>query len=220
MIKGCIFDCDGTLLDTLVSIAHSANCALKDCGFEEIPVEDFKNLVGDGAAELIRRCLRRNHDTECENFDRVFASYREYFKEGCKYQVVPYDGITDLLDALKERGILTAVLSNKPHRQTIDVINSVFPGETFDLVQGFVEEIPRKPAPDGALLIASKWKVRPEECLYIGDTDTDMKTGNSAGMHTVGVLWGFRDRQELMENHAETLVENPMEILGLLSDVG
>ena len=85
MIKGCIFDCDGTLLDTLVSIAHSANCALKDCGFEEIPVEDFKNLVGDGASELIRRCLRRNHDTECKNFDRVFASYDSGSKRNEKF---------------------------------------------------------------------------------------------------------------------------------------
>ncbi len=216
MIKACIFDCDGTLLDTLVSIAHSTNCALRDCGFREFPVEEYKNMVGDGAAELIRRCLRRNQEPGCESFERLFAKFREYFKEGCMYQVVPYDGITELLDTLKKRGILIAVLSNKPHIQTIDVIDRVFPKGTFDQIQGLIEEIPRKPAPDGALLIAEKWNVRPEECLYIGDTNTDMMTGNRAGMHTVGVLWGFRDRQELEENHAEVLVERPMEILELL----
>ena len=108
------------------------------------------------------------------------------------------------------------MLSNKPHFQTVDVIDNVFPQGTFDHVQGMLEEIPRKPAPDGALLIAEKWNVRPEECLYIGDTNTDMMTGNRAGMHTVGVLWGFRDRQELEENHAETIVEKPMDILKLL----
>lgn len=213
MIKVCIFDCDGTLADTLVSIAYNANRALKNYGYMEIPVEEYKRLVGDGAQELIRRCLKRCGDEKCTQFEEVYKRYREYFKEGCTYQVKPYDGIPELLIQLRKRGIKTAVLSNKPHEQTIRVIYHAFPEDTFDMILGFKEEIPKKPAPDGAWKIMEEFQAEAEECLYIGDTNTDMQTGNAAGMHTVGVLWGFRDRKELEENRAEYIAEHPLQIL-------
>lgn len=216
MIKACIFDCDGTLLDTLISISYCANRALRDYGFLEIPVVEYKKMVGDGAQELIRRCLRRVGDTECENFERVFDRYREYFKVDCMYEVKPYEGIVELVEELKKHGILTAVFSNKPHLQTQDVIDHCFEKGTFDKVLGCTDEIPRKPAPDGALLIAKEFGVRPDECLYVGDTNTDMQTGNGAGMETVGVLWGFRERAELEENRARYIVESAGEILDLV----
>ena len=108
-----------------------------------------------------------------------------------------------------------AVLSNKPHARTVDVISALFGGGVFDAVQGQVDGIPRKPCPDGALALAEQFGVRPENCLYMGDTDTDMQTACAAGMYAVGVLWGFRDRGELMDNGAQVLVDRPQEILGI-----
>lgn len=215
MIKACIFDCDGTLLDTLESLAYCANRALRDFGFREFPREDYKYFVGDGAANLIRRCLKKAGDEQCSRFDEVFARYKEYFAVDCMYEVKPYDGIVELLGELKARGIAAAVLSNKPHIQTQKVIADTFAQGMFAHIQGQAEELPIKPAPDGALLIAKKLNVRPQECLYIGDTDTDMKTGNAANMHTVGVLWGFRERRELEEHHAEFIAAHPKEISGI-----
>ncbi len=215
MIKACIFDCDGTLLDTLVSIGSSANRALEDYGFEPIPIPEYKKLVGDGAQELIRRCLKRCKDEACAHYDEVYKRYREYFKEGCRYEVKAYEGIGELLAELKKTNIRIAVLSNKPHEHTVDVIRDCFGETVFDVVLGAKPELARKPAPDGALVIMRELGTKAQECLYIGDTDTDMQTGNAAGMHTVGVLWGFRDREELKKNHAEYIAEHPHEILML-----
>lgn len=219
-MKACVFDCDGTLLDTLASIAYCANRALRDFGFRDFEKEAYKLFVGDGAATLIKRCLSRAGDENCLHFPEVFARYREYFAVDCMYEVRPYEGVPEAIAELKKRGIAVSVLSNKPHAETRKVIGDMFGAKTFDYVQGQMDGLPIKPAPDGALKIAEALRVRPEECLYIGDTGTDMKTGNAAGMHTVGVLWGFRDRQELMENHAQIIIEKPCEILGLLQPAG
>ncbi|MDO4345337.1 MAG: HAD family hydrolase [Eubacteriales bacterium] len=218
MIKACIFDCDGTLLDTLTSISYCANRALADFGFPVFDSRAYKYFVGDGAANLVRRCLKAAGDTKCSHFDEVLKRYKEYFAVDCMYEVRPYEGINELTEQLKKQGIAFAVLSNKPHEQTVKVISDTFPENTFAAVQGQMEGIPIKPAPDGALFLAKKMGALPEECLYIGDTDTDMKTGNAAGMHTVGVLWGFRERKELEENRAEFIAGCPEEILQIISE--
>lgn len=217
MIKACIFDCDGTLLDTLVSIMYCANRALADFGFAQFEAEAYKKLVGDGARVLIERCLKKAGDERCGAFDEVFPRYREYFKKDCMYQVKPYQGMEELLHTLKKKEIRLAVLSNKPHAETAKVIEDSFEKGMFDFVLGQKEEIRRKPAPDGALLIAKEFGVKPQECLYIGDTGTDMQTGNAAGMHSVGVLWGFRDQAELEQYHAEALAEHPRDIAEILT---
>ena len=216
MIKACVFDCDGTLLDTVVSIGYCANRALRDFGFCEYGMDDYKKFVGDGAATLIRRCLIHAGDSNCDYFEDVFKRYMEYFAVDCMYEVEPYEGIVETVRELKKTGIAVTVLSNKPHAQTLKVIEDTLGTQTFEYVQGQMEGIAIKPAPDGALAIAKALNVEPEECLYIGDTGTDMKTGNAAGMHTVGVLWGFRGRQELVENHAENIIEKPQEMLQLV----
>ena len=215
MIKACVFDCDGTLLDTLWSIGNSANLALQDLGYEAIPMEEYKRFVGDGAKVLIERMCRRVGDEDCSRYEELSERYFVHFRTGCSDRVLPYDGIMPLLAALKKRDIRITVFSNKPHAQTEKVIADAFGEGYCDAVQGQVEGIPKKPAPDGALLIAEKLGVSTQECLYIGDTDTDMQTGRAAGMHTVGVLWGFRDREELEANGAEHIIEHPMELLRL-----
>ena len=121
--------------------------------------------------------------------------------------------IIELLEGLKQEGLKIAVLSNKPHVAAIEVVEKIFGKDMFHKVQGQTEKVPRKPSPIGALTIAEEFSVRPEECLYLGDTDTDMETGHSAGMFTIGVTWGFRPRTELEEHRADLIVDRPEEIL-------
>ena len=218
MYKAGIFDLDGTLADTVDSMAYSANCALRRLGLPEQPTERFKIFAGDGAKELIRRCLRASGDETCSRFEEMQRLYRMYFSENCMYHVRPYDEILPLLERMKRQGMKLAVLSNKPHAQAVDVVERLFGKAYFDYVQGQTEEIPRKPNPAGALHIAEYFGVKRSECLYIGDTDTDMRTGKAAGMFTVGVLWGFRTREELEENDADWIAGRPLEIEPLVTE--
>lgn len=215
MIKACIFDLDGTLADTVESIAVASNRALARVGLGPLPVPDYKYYAGDGAKTLIERALRAAGDEALDNFDQVYDVYSEFFEKDCTYKVTVFDGMRETLAGLKARGIKTAVLSNKPHARTLDVIHKLFGEGVFDRVQGQVETIKRKPDPSGALLIAGQLGVAPEECMYVGDTNVDMQTGNGAGMYTVGVLWGFRTRQELEMNRAHHIVGHPLELLDL-----
>ena len=211
--KAVIFDLDGTLTNTLKSIWKSANLALADVGLPTFEVDRYRYFVGDGVDELVRRALVANGDEELVCFEQVRERYLYHFEKYVNYEVKPYDGICELLAALKERGILMAVNSNKPHERTVEVVEEIFGKGTFDMLVGQCEERARKPAPDGVLHIMDKLQLTPDEVVYLGDTCVDMQTGKSAGVYTLGALWGFRDRQELEENHADAIIEHPMEVL-------
>ena len=152
-------------------------------------------------------------DAELTHFDEAFARYREIFKDNCMHEVKPYDGIRELLAELKSRALKIAVLSNKPHAETINVIETLFGKGYFDIIQGQKPDVPIKPSPEGVFRILEQLQMAAEEILYLGDTCTDMQTGKSAGAFTIGALWGFRDRQELEENHADAIISQPMELL-------
>lgn len=261
MIKACIFDLDGTLADTLESMAIAANDALGAVGYQALPVENYKYYAGDGAKTLVERALfdaarlrfpeGADHlaapadvtagadafaaapsasapapglaaaDSPAlaaarRDFEQVYELYSARFKEDCTYKVRIFDGIMEMLKGLKARKIKTAVLSNKPHERVLDVIGKLFGEGVFDAVQGQQDQIPKKPDPAGALMIAETLGVLPQECMYFGDTNVDMQTGNAAGMDTVGVLWGFRTRQELEENQAHHILAHPRQILALM----
>lgn len=232
MKKAVIFDLDGTLADTLESIAYCANRALEDSGFSKIgEKETFKLLVGNGARMLMVRALRMVGDAEgsalfepdadgvvtCpEHIGEVMERYKRYFAKDCMYQVKPYDGIPELLRELKERGVSIAVFSNKPHENTEYVIESLFGKGYFTIVQGQTEMLPKKPAPDGVFEILRKLGLSKDEVLYVGDSSVDMDTGKAAGVKTLGVLWGFRGRQELLAHGADALLEKPEELLNYL----
>lgn len=216
MKKAVIFDLDGTLTDSLESIKVSADKAVGEFGFGPYTREQYKYFVGDGADTLIARCLQAGGDKSLAYFDRAFVEYQKIFEEYCMYQVVPYDGIRELLAALKERGIQIAVLSNKPHERTKDVIYTIFGEGYFDIVQGQTEEIAKKPSPKGVFRILEQLHLTAEDILYLGDTGTDMQTGKAAGAVTVGALWGFREREELLKNHADYVIEKPLELLQYL----
>lgn len=218
MKKLVIFDLDGTLTNTLKSIQKSANMALEAFGFAPYEVDRYRYFVGNGSAELIRQCLIHDGDEKLSHFEEVMCKYEEVFEKYCMYEVKPYEGILELIVALKERGFLLAVNSNKPQAQTEDVISSVFGNDVFDMVVGQVDERPRKPAPDGVKFILSKLGVTQNEAVYLGDTSIDMQTGKSAGLFTVGALWGFRDREELEEYHADAIIATPIELLSYLEN--
>ena len=216
MYKACIFDLDGTLADSVYSLAYCGNKALESVGLKGHNAEKYKKFAGDGADELIRRCLRESGDSELFYYEKVRKEYSEIFKENCMYKVKPYDGIEELTRELKKRNIKMAVLSNKPHERTEDVIKAMFGDKLFDIVLGKKDDTERKPSPMGALIIAKAFELSPTEIIYMGDTNTDMMTGKNAGMFTVGVTWGFREREELEKNGADKIIDKPNEILDLL----
>ncbi|WP_066645068.1 HAD family hydrolase [Christensenella timonensis] len=219
MIKAVIFDLDGTLLDTLASLVKTGNQMLSDLGLEEQASDQYRYFVGDGMITLVKRALIAAGDKQLAHFEEGARLFRAYFEKWCSFDVKPYDGIVDLLAGLRERHIKTAVLSNKPHAQTLEVIGGYFGDTMFDVVRGQMDSVPKKPDPAGADIIVREFGVAPEECLYVGDTDVDMKTGRAAGLYTVGVLWGFRTEGELRENGAMAIASQPAEILKLAAEV-
>lgn len=217
MIKLCVFDLDGTVANTITTIAYYANNALKYYGLPEIPTERYKILVGDGAATLIHRMLSEVGGDDDELFRKVYDKYVYDYDEDFMYLTSAYDGIAELLDELKVRGIRSAVFTNKPEFTAKKVVD-ILVGDRIEMCLGNTEGRPKKPDPAGLFEILDSCGVSGDECLYIGDTSTDMKTGNGGKCHTVGVLWGFRDRRELEENNAEFIVERPSEILDIIAD--
>lgn len=216
MKRAVIFDLDGTLLDTIDSMEAAGTQMLREMGLPRQPRERYRQFAGDGAKMLVARALEAGGVTDPAEVERAFSIYMGYFAKTCTYHVVPYPGIPELLQELKQRGLRLAVLSNKPDRQTRDVVERCFGTAEFDLILGQRDGVPKKPAPDGALWIAREFSLSPEEFLYVGDTNVDMQTGLAAGMPAVGVLWGFRDRKELEENHAWRIIDHPAELLELL----
>ena len=216
MKKAVIFDLDGTLADTIASIAWCGNRALARFGLPSFTEAEYKCFVGDGAAMLVRRALLAAGDGKLSRFDEVYQEYRDIFSRDCMYQVKPYEGIVPLLSELKKRGIRIAVLSNKPDADSRHVVEELFGKGYFDHVQGQAEGIPRKPDPAGVYRIMEAFGMRAEDFLYVGDSCVDMRTGKAAGLFTVGVLWGFRDRAELEENHADAVIARPEELLSFL----
>lgn len=218
MYKVCIFDLDGTIADTVESIAHVGNQTLRAFGLPEIPVKDYNFYAGDGADVQVKRMLAAVPGGDKVDYEEVRTQYRKWFAENPFYHVKPYDGILELLERLKAQGIKIAVLSNKPHGAAVEVVHKIFGQDMFHKIQGQTSEIPRKPSPIGALAVAKEFGALPQECLYCGDTNTDMDTGKAAGMFTIGVTWGFRPRTELEEHHADKIVDQPSEILELASE--
>lgn len=213
MIKLCIFDLDGTVLDTVHTIAYYGNYALSKHGIEPIADQEYNYFAGNGAVNLIKRALRFRDALTDEMFEEVFADYNNAYNANTSYLTAPFDGMRETLDSIKAKGIKMAILSNKPHFATCGVINSLFGEGYFDCVYGQRENVPIKPDPTAVLGIMEECNAKPEECLYIGDTGTDMKTGKNAKLYTVGVLWGFRGKDELLENGADVIIEKPAELL-------
>lgn len=213
-IQAVLFDLDGTLADTLASIASFGNEALASCGLPAIETDAYRYLVGNGRDTLVRRMLQTlGRPEDGELFRRVCAVYDAAYAAEPLRLVTVYPHIRQLLDGLKKRGIRCAVLSNKPDDMTRAVVGGLFPCGTFDAVRGQLDGVPKKPAPDAVFSILDTLGVEPAHCLYVGDTQVDMQTGKNAGAVTAGVLWGFRDEEELRTNGADYIVGDALELL-------
>lgn len=212
-MKACIFDLDGTLTNTLESMTYSVNLTLEEMGLSKITKDQCRLFVGNGARVLMEKSLKAAGDTDASRIEEGMEIYGRIFDRNCTYHVTLYEGIPEMLKALKDKGIHLAVLSNKPDRQTVKVVKAIFGEELFDYAQGQKEGIRRKPEPDGVWYLIEQMHVSKEECLYIGDSEVDAATGRNAGLKTIGVLWGFRDRKTLETAGADDLIDRPDELL-------
>lgn len=213
--EAIIFDLDGTLLDTLADIGDSVNRMLAEYGFPSHTEDDYRRFIGNGIQMLVTRALPIEGRSE-EMIDACVRRARAIYWENWKNKTRPYDGITDLLDKLKKMGLPLAVLSNKPHDFTVRYVKAYFDPWDFEVVMGQNDHFPVKPDPASALDIARQIGLRPSRFLFVGDSAVDMQTAAAAGMHSVGVAWGFKGPQELVESGCRTLVKHPLEIHAIL----
>ncbi len=207
-----LFDLDGTLLDTLEDLADSTNAALAELGIPGHSPGAYKQFVGDGLENLVRRALRQERPDESLLVRGIELTRQEYSRRWAE-KTRPYSGVPELLDGLSRRQIPMAVLSNKPDEFTRLCVSRLLAGWHFQVVQGATPQLPRKPDPRGALAIAGQMNKAPAEVLYLGDTNTDMQTAVAAGMFPVGALWGFRTADELLATGAKALAHAPTDVL-------
>lgn len=205
MLPGLIFDLDGTLVDSLPGIAASLNRALTGKGLPDHGQAAVRGFIGNGSLELARRALPDGADHGLAQ--SVEAAFKEDYAATWPDGTSPYPGIPDCLKSLRDRGFRLAVLSNKPHPFTVEIVAMLFPGVPFDLVLGQRPDVARKPHPDAALQIARQWVTDPSNCRFIGDSTIDLETARAAGMPAVAVTWGYHDRGALEAAGADLLVE-------------
>lgn len=210
-----LFDLDGTLLDTLADIAHSANRVLSELGFPTHDIDAYRQFVGEGLIVLFQKALPPEVNAD-EVMPRCAEAFREAYGREWNVRTRPYDGIRELLDALAARPIQMAVLSNKPDAFTKRCVCEFLPEYEFRMVLGQRDSVPRKPDPAGAIEIVDEMGIPAEQFLYLGDSSIDMETATVAGMYAVGALWGFRTLEELQRGGAQALISRPADLLELL----
>ena len=213
--QAVIFDLDGTLLDTLADIANATNATLTRLGFPTHPQDAYRYFLGDGMDYLVRRSVpETSHDSDTlkKCHEGILDEYSRCWAENTR----PYPGIPELLAELDRRGIAKTVLSNKPDAFTKQTVEKLLGEFHFEIVRGATPEIPTKPDPAGAIRIADELGIAPRRFVYLGDTDTDMRTANAAGMFCAGALWGFRTAEELSANGAQVLLRTPLDVLKVL----
>jgi len=214
-IKAVLFDLDGTLLDTLTDLADSMNAVLAELGLPGHPHDAYRYFVGDGLEILARRVLPEGSRTE-PLIQRCAEGMRAKYQDHWADKSEPYQGIPELLNSLASRDLRLNILSNKPDDFTRLMVNHFLPNWRWDQVRGARPDTPKKPNPSAALAVAGQLGLAPHQFLYLGDTNTDMRTATAAGMYPVGVLWGFRTQTELEESGAQTVLHHPLDLLKLL----
>lgn len=216
--RAVLFDLDGTLLDTLEDIADSMNRVLLKNGFPEHAIDAYRSFVGDGAEIMIKRALPGDSQDKGV-VGRCLEDYYKEYRRNRNSKTRLYPGIGSLLDELRERRLKLAILSNKAYFATKECVNEFLSHWSFDVVLGQNDSIPLKPDPAGAHYIAEKFRLSPENIIYLGDTEVDMKTAMAAGMFPVGVLWGFRSMEELKNSGAKELIRQPWDLIKIIDNI-
>lgn len=210
--KLLIFDLDGTLADTLITIRDSVNMALEKHGLPLRSYDEVMWAIGNGARELMRRSVPAELSTDGDFIDRIYEDYTEAYNktfaniDGC------YPFVSEALHTLKERGYTLAVLSNKPDFYTKRIVEALFSDETVSFAAGQTS-LPRKPDPTVPLMIAERFGVSPQECAFIGDSDVDVMTAKNSGMTAVACSWGYRPKEALQD--ADYIIDDARELLSI-----
>lgn len=213
MIDTIIFDLDGTLLDTLDDLKDSVNFALNRQNFPLRTKDEIRSFVGNGIKKLVERAVPMG--TDADVFDVCFKDFSDYYKLHMEDKTAPYENINNMLENIKKAGFKTAIVTNKVDYAAQDLCKRMF-GDTIDLVVGSVDDRPNKPAPDGVFYALDELKSTRENAIFVGDADTDILTAKNAGLTSIGVLWGFRDRKTIEKEGAEYIVETVKELENLL----
>jgi phosphoglycolate phosphatase len=215
MIQAVFFDLDGTLIDSVADLAESVNRMLDQQGHPRQPLEVFPQFIGEGLRQLVQSALPSTHQ-DVAYIDHCVEIYKTHYTQLWHDQTRPFAGIQNLLDQLRERGIPLACISNKTHHFTQLCCAHFFPSDTFASILGQRDSVPRKPAPDAALECATALAVPIQNCAYVGDSGIDMQFAQNAGMVSIGVSWGLRSLEELLQHGAQHIVHTPAEILDLV----
>ena len=217
MKKLVIFDLDGTLLNTIEDLGQAANYALERNGYATHSMASYPYFVGNGVRRLMTRVLPEDARDD-ETVDRVLGDFLEYYDEHCTDYTKPYNGMPELLQDLQDKNVGIAVASNK-YQQAVDkIIAHYFPTIDFVAIEGHREGVNVKPDPSVLFAILSQAQVAKAETLYVGDSGVDMEAARRAGVDSVGVTWGFRSTKELVEYHANVIVNNPIDILDVVEN--
>ena len=210
MYKTYIFDLDGTLLNTLGDLAASTNYALRQYGMPEHTIDDVRRFVGNGVGKLIERAIPEGLANP--QYEDVLATFRKHYMLHSLDTTAPYPGIESLLHSLRSHGCNVAVVSNKFYNATVELCRHFF-ADTVEVAIGERENIRRKPAPDTVFEAMRQLGVSGADTVYVGDSDVDVATARNSGIPCISVLWGFRDRDFLIEHGATTFVNTPEDIL-------
>lgn len=208
-----IFDLDGTLLNTLHDLGDSVNFALKALGFPQRSYEEVRQFVGNGVKKLIDRAVPEGTDEQTAS--QCLMTFRQHYSQNMENKTAPYDGIIDLLKALKSYGINTAVVSNKFDAAVKRLCDKYF-GELIDVAVGECETIKRKPSPDAVNLIIADFGCDKQKTIYVGDSDVDIITAHNAEIKCIGVTWGFRDASLLIDTGADYIADTHDKLLNII----
>lgn len=220
---GIIFDLDGTLLDTMEDLAVSCEHSLAMHGFRLPPREEYRYFVGNGARMMIRRAAEYRHPgtdapaaLDADTVEKMCREVLEHYANNWDVKTRPYPGVEQVLDELAQKLVPLAVVSNKPQPFVREMVARYFPAISFTAVIGQVDGKPHKPDPSSSLGVAELMGLHPEQIVFVGDSSIDMATATAAGMLPVGVDWGFRPREELLEHGAALIIEDPAELIRLV----
>ena len=213
MINTIIFDLDGTLLNTLEGLKNSTNFALKKFNSPEITLEQTRSFVGNGVQKLIERAIPNGEKNP--DFEKCLNTFKEHYSKTMYQKTVAYDGIEDMLTELKRKGVKTGVVSNKFDTAVKELCKNYFDGLIIVAI-GESPNVRKKPAPDSVLKAMKILGAKPENTLYVGDSDVDIQTAKNSNLKSVGVTWGFRDRELLEKEGADFIINTPCELLELI----
>lgn len=212
-IKAVVFDLDGTLLDTLADLANATNWALRWNGLPERTLDEVRQFVGNGVQQLMRRAVPEG--TSEEVFAKTFSDFKDYYVVHCQEKTRLYDGVPEMLKALKSQGFRLAIVSNKLQAGVDELYDRYF-SDTVEVAVGERPEVNRKPAPDMVMAALVALGVTVDEAVYVGDSDVDLLTARNSGLPCISVLWGFRDRPFLEAHGATCFAEKPSDVLSFI----